>query len=294
MNIQSLSIDVPGAQCVNHCETCPSRMHESDYPNMLRIDEMRFGYYMREYVKRLDFARDNGCNTMMITGTIEPQQNRDFLIKLGMMKAMMRKPFHNVEMQCTGLFLDPSYLRQLQEHLGLNTLALSLFSLDEDENEEIIHPPKEINVYDVAEKAHYTMGMTVRACLNLTKHFDKFADNPKSMFDHVRDNFGAQQCTLRVLWCNEEDDSPEARFVKANKADNSTVHALRRYVEHNGTILGKLPFGAVKYSVDGLCVVMDGDSMAKAVPAAEDYKYLILRPDCKLYSSWDDPASIIF
>ena len=26
----------------------------------------------------------------------------------------------------------------------------------------------------------------------------------------------------------------------------------------------------------------------------ENYKYLILRPDCKLYSAWDDPASLIF
>ena len=25
-----------------------------------------------------------------------------------------------------------------------------------------------------------------------------------------------------------------------------------------------------------------------------EYKYLILRPNCKLYSQWDDPASLIF
>jgi hypothetical protein len=26
----------------------------------------------------------------------------------------------------------------------------------------------------------------------------------------------------------------------------------------------------------------------------EDVKYLILRPDCKIYTQWDDPGSILF
>lgn len=40
--------------------------------------------------------------------------------------------------------------------------------------------------------------------------------------------------------------------------------------------------------------VVDTDCMSKAEQESETYKYLILQPDCKLYSQWDDKASIIF
>lgn len=55
-----------------------------------------------------------------------------------------------------------------------------------------------------------------------------------------------------------------------------------------------IPHGAIKYSVDGMCIVIDVDCMDKAEKTEEDYKYLILRPNCKLYSQWDDPSSLIF
>jgi hypothetical protein len=41
-----------------------------------------------------------------------------------------------------------------------------------------------------------------------------------------------------------------------------------------------------------MSVIMDEDCMAKA--NNEDFKYLIIRPNGKLYGSWDDPASLIF
>jgi hypothetical protein len=41
-----------------------------------------------------------------------------------------------------------------------------------------------------------------------------------------------------------------------------------------------------------MAVVFDKDCMAKG--SMEDFKYLVVRPNGKLYSSWDDPASLIF
>ena len=65
-----------------------------------------------------------------------------------------------------------------------------------------------------------------------------------------------------------------------------------------GKPLGRLPYGATKYSLMGLSVVIDDDCMAKkkdvTVDGGDAVKYLILQPDCKLYSQWDDPASLIF
>ena len=47
-----------------------------------------------------------------------------------------------------------------------------------------------------------------------------------------------------------------------------------------------------KSCIYDMSTVIDDDCMSQ-VPK-DEYKYLILRPNCKLYSRWDDPASLIF
>ena len=56
--------------------------------------------------------------------------------------------------------------------------------------------------------------------------------------------------------------------------------------------LERLPFGALRYSVDGISTVVDDDCMNQEVK--DTLKYLILRPDCKLYTKWDDAGSLLF
>ena len=52
-----------------------------------------------------------------------------------------------------------------------------------------------------------------------------------------------------------------------------------------GKPLGRLPYGATKYSLNGLSVVIDDDCMAKKKDVTADggdtVKYLILQPDCR-------------
>ena len=58
-------------------------MRKDDYENKLDLAHIdlngKMNYIANDYLKRMEFARDNGCNTVMITGTSEPQQNKDFL-----------------------------------------------------------------------------------------------------------------------------------------------------------------------------------------------------------------------
>jgi hypothetical protein len=49
----------------------------------------------------------------------------------------------------------------------------------------------------------------------------------------------------------------------------------------------------MKYSMDNMSIVVDFDCMNKKGDK-KDLKYLILRRNCRLYSEWDDPASLIF
>lgn len=294
MNIQSLSVVVPNRECINHCASCPSRMHDNDYYMLLDINRPDFDLHIKDYMKRLEFARDNGCNTLMLTGTSEPQQNKNFLVLFGMMMQMMKNPFRSIEMQCTGALLTNTYIEFMRRHVGVTLMALSVFSLNDVENMAIINPPKnvEIHVLDDASMVKRS-GMSLRMCLNLTEHFDKYAENPRELFEFMRRIYHADQVTLRVLYAGK-DDKPENVWVKQHGARKETICSLMTYVKQNGTLLGRLPYGAYKYGIDGMSVVIDGDSMGKETTDVENYKYLILRPDCKLYSSWDDPASMVF
>jgi len=252
-----------------------------------------FDLYLKDYLKRLEFARDNGCNTVMLTGNSEPQQNRKFLTYFGMMMQMMQNPFRWIEMQTTGVLLDQNFLRFLRNHVGVNVISLSLSSLDGYANAEIIGSPnlfclplpklcEEIKRYD----------FTLRLSLNLTKEFLDYSKDPDALFRECK-SLGADQITLRRLYTSEN-NTPQDEWINANGLPMINLLNIQGYIQKTGRPLGVLPHGARKYSVNGLCVVIDMDCMDKSEKTDENYKYLILQPDCKLYSQWDDPASLIF
>lgn len=296
MNIQSLSVVVPNKSCINNCAFCVSKMHCDSYKNQMDDNLPFFDLYLKDYLKRLEFARHNGCNTVMLTGNSEPQQNRKFLTYFGLFMQMMRDPFQWIEMQTTGVLLDANYLRFLRNHVGVNLISLSVLAVEEENNREIIGVPgwvplklpelcQEIKKYD----------FSLRLSVNLTKSFDQFQRREADFFGWAK-QLGANQVTCRVLY-SDGGDTPQAKWIKENAASKATVQNISNHVRFFGKPLGILPYGASKYALDGMSVVVDDDCMAKGkLPDAEKdaYKYLILQPDCKLYSQWDDPASLIF
>lgn len=294
MKIQSLSVVVPNRHCVNNCRFCVSRMHEIPYKNQMDDNLPFFDLYLKDYIKRLEFARHNGCNTVMLTGNTEPQQNRKFLTYFGMFMQMMKNPFEWIEMQTTGTLLDTNYLRFLRNHVGVNLISLSVSSFDDSENNDIIGTKpsngtiflqslcKDIKKYDFA----------LRLSLNMTDKFESYVNAPELLFRDCRE-LGADQVTLRYLY-KSGTNTPQDEWIARHALSSEDVDKITDYVTANGRVLGVLPHGAVKYSINGLCVVVDKDCMDKTERLDDSYKYLILQPDCKLYSQWDDPASLIF
>lgn len=293
MKIQSLSIVVPNKECINNCEFCVSKMHNDRYPNNLNPAEPNFDLHLNDYIKRLEFARDNGCNTVMLTGTSEPQQNRTFLTYFGMILKIMRNPFRWIEMQTTGAMLDDNYLRFLRNHVGVNMISLSISSLDDETNNKIINPPEKFKVH-LADLCWLikACGFGLRLSLNLTKSFDQFVGCPEQLFKKCN-YLNADQVTLRQLYKSGTDSRQDA-WIDKNGMALCDFKIIQNYVKNHGKPLGILPHGTIKYSLNSLCVVIDTDCMDKKEKTSEDYKYLILQPDCKLYSQWDDPASLIF
>jgi uncharacterized protein YqkB len=104
-------------------------------------------------------------------------------------------------------------------------------------------------------------------------------------------SFGADQVTFRKLY-KSEGDSKENDWIDKHAASDEKLSEINSYIKENGEAMAILPFGATKYSINGLSVVIDDDCMAQEIK--DTYKYLILRPDAKLYSSWDKKESVLF
>lgn len=289
MNVQSLSVVVPNNNCINNCKFCVSHMHPENYKNQMDDNLPFFDLYLKDYLKRLDFAQRNGCNTVMLTGNSEPQQNRKFLTYFGLFMQLMKHPFDWIEMQTTGALLDNNYLRFLRNHVGVNIISLSVSSFDQFQNQKIIGCPVRIDLEELCKNIK-KYDFTLRLSLNLSDAFNDYS--PEELFSTCYEEFLADQVTLRILYSNSN-DTPQSKWVSQHAMNSDKIKEINSFIKTYGTVLGKLPYGATKYSYNDMSIVLDDDCMGKRNDN-DAYKYLILRPDCKLYSSWDDKASLIF
>lgn len=288
MKIQSLSIVVPNKGCINDCKFCCAKMHTEDYKNQLDANLPFYDLYIKDYLKRLEYARDNGCNTVMLTGNSEPQQNRQFLMMFGLLNQMLSKPFRIIEMQTTGTLLDRNYLRFLRNHVGVSTISLSLSSFDSILNADICGMKKPVDIYELCSLIK-EYDFNLRLSLNISGVTPRSLD---TIFDKCIE-VGADQVTFRKLYTSGE-DTPQDKWIANNLfvGYDGWFDDINSYIAATGKLLNILEYGQKQYSVCGMSVVVDDDCMSQQ--AKESMKYLILRPDCKLYSKWDDKSSLIF
>jgi len=313
MKVQSLSISVPtNNKCVNSCEFCVSRTHTNPYPDnvskcLIPVEQPRLAnivdngkFYMidektieyKDYFNRLQFARDNGCNVVILTGTGEPTQNFPFLQFFSIVNSKLTTPFKSVEIQSTGVLLDDPRLILLRE-LGITTISLSISNVfDNERNLNIINVHKKlrfelVDIIALIKKYDFNL----RLSLNLISDYDEFS--VKSVLNKCKE-YGADQVTFRKLYMSNS-------YSKIDKwiEENDSVEfysKLDKYVKASGVYLGKLPFGALMYDIDEMSIVIDDNCMAeiKENENIDHYKYLILRENCKLYFTWNSKASLLF
>lgn len=299
MNIQSLSIVVPTERCVNDCAFCVSKQHTEDYgKNRMFPGNPEFHRAYRDFQKRMAFARDNGCNVVMLTGDGEPTQNKTFLTLFARANESLDKPFRHISIQTAGAFLDEQFLTFLRDDVGVNTISLSLSALNDAINAMYTgHPGQPINI---AELCHLikSMDFNLRLSLNMT---DAMADemrtgaNQDPEFD-ARRIFNkacalkADQVTFRILYA--DGNTPQAKWIGEHTAPDAAIQEIKAVIKKYGRPLERLAFGQIRYDVKGLSTVLDDDCMS--TEAKEELKYLILRPNCKLYTKWDSTASLLF
>lgn len=295
MEIQTLSIVVP-AGCPNGCRFCVSRLRNTnEYINQIEKNKRFKHLYRRDYLARLGFARDNGCNTIVFTGSGEPILNMEFLESVATWNRELEHPFRWLELQTSGVTLNEKKLKTLRNEMKIATIALSLSSIwSDDENAEYNNTPEKLKVDIGALCTHIKeLDFNLRLCLNLTDVFNK--RSPEEIFNRAAE-LSANQLTFRILYKTKTPGTDLAReinhWIENHSCETETIDTIKEYIITHGRKLEQLPFGAIRYSLQNISTVVDEDCMnvkAKAV-----LKYLILQPDCKLYTKWDDQGSLLF
>jgi len=307
MNIQSLSIVVPtNNSCVNKCKFCVSRTHTNPYED--KISSFIKGYFnaennnihfnkkikmdtsrdYKDYRNRLQYARDNGCNVVVLTGTGEPVQNKKFLDFFYDVNETLDTPFKSIEIQTTGVLLDEEYLLHLRE-IGITTISFSISNIfDNDRNLELIDCAEKLkfNVFDII-KIVKKYGFNLRLSLNLVNDYDQY--RVREVIDKCEE-LGADQVTFRKLYKSKLNNEID-EWIE-NNASIDFYDRLTSYVKTNGLLLGQLPFGPKMYDIQDMSIVIDQDCMSEEIK--DTYKYLILRENAKLYTNWSKKSSLVF
>ena len=260
-------------------------MHHEDYGTCILHNNQPIP---RSYLDRIEFVRDEGCNSMILTGTAEPQQNLEFIFKLLDCNKNLRKPFYNITIQTTASGLTPKDIKDLAD-AGVTTFALSMSSFNELVHWEITNTPKNKQtitfgrLFDEVEKNN----MNLRVCFNLTDEF--ISINPYYYFNWAEE-CGVDQVTFRKIYT--DGNGSEAEWVRAHEFPQEKFDAIGEYIRNNGIPITRLPYGFIQYSVHGISTVIDSNCMSK--DNINEMKYAILRPNGHLYSRWDDTGSLIF
>jgi len=310
MQIQSLSICVP-AGCPNNCKFCVSQMKRDRYTNQIEGNKAFRDLYKKDYKTRLEFSRDNGCNTLVLTGDGEPMANRKFIEDILEWNSYLSSPFRHIDLQTCGVGLvdchtepdSPQPTLRWLRNAGVTTIALSISALDDDTNAEYNGTPEKMKV-DIRRTCEEIKryDFNLRLSLNMTDAFNDIEPRTKSevtlgmvrgglLFRRIKD-LGANQATFRILYESDE-ETEQNLWIRDHKASDAVYGDIIGYIQDVGRKLERLPFGTVRCAVDDMSVVVDDDCMAKAEDK-EVIRYLVLRPDCRLYSKWDEKGSLIF
>lgn len=301
-NAQSLSICVPGKKCINQCKFCVSCMHTDAYKNQMDENLPFYDLYFEDYIKRMIFAKENDANIMMITGDIEPLQNRHFLQTLATINKYVLPQkgcsgFNWIEIQTSAVGFDRNYARFLRNTVGVSVFSFSLSSFDDEKNAEIVRMPKnmQVNIQEVCETAK-EYDFTLRLSLNMSKEMLRSIGGIlnykiiEKIFTKAQ-SLGADQVTFRKFYT--DGDNPQSKWIAENAVPDEFFKMLHEYVKHEGRLIGTLPYGYNQYSINGISVVIDEDCMNEAKAQKEASKYFVIRPDCKLYDGWNK-EDIIF
>lgn len=293
MDLRSLSIAVPtkgqgnnGKGCLNSCMFCVSSMDDNTYPNLIESNDY---LYERDYLNRLNFCLERNFESLILTGTGEPLLNMLFLEKVAHWNRQTIKPFRWIEIQTSGVTLNDDKLKFLRNILGVTGISLSLSNIFSTKVNHTINQTPEGLHFDIDTlcKSIKSHGFNLRLSLNMWDEYHHWL--PEEIFTRAK-ALGANQVTFRILYTSGDEELPQNIWIKNHAFKHQDT--LTNFIKSKGHPLETVSFGATRYDVMGISALTDEDCMS--TKALDTVRYLILRPDCHLYTKWNLPGSLLF
>jgi len=245
-----------------------------------------------KYLNKMAFARDNGCNTLLLTSKGEPMSNRGFIKWVCELNTKLQKPFRWVELQTSGLNCDMDNLRDLKRLGVISTVALSVaYIFDEYLNARIMHKATGYVSRKVANDIK-ACGFNLRLSLNIWNQYETLHHSALRILSEA-DAWAADQVTLRRLYKSNYSMTKQSAWVTQNDVTDTYWESLKDQIRKEGIPLNTLDFGATRYSMfNRISTVVDNDCMSG--DAKPEIRYLVLQPDLHLYTHWNNPGSKLF
>lgn len=297
MKATSLTVNLMSS-CNAKCPFCISKLTHDYVDNATRF--WRNEILLEKLPKALAYARYHGVDTVLITSSGEPTL-RTVAVET-VCAEVSRAGIPIIELQTNGALFQPgtqfvSFLDRLSE-LGVNTIAVSVSSMDAAKNAEIMGRDYD---WKASVRSIVRRNFMCRVSLNLIKGEVPIGPKSKlekwlmSMVSDLRES-GVHQFTLRDLGIpavSKKDSIKIERvrnWIEFNKLPSTTSSDLVDLVRRNGTKLRPLPHGGFVYDIGGLSTVVT-DCMTDT--QEDSVRSLILQPDGGLYHSWNYKGSRI-
>lgn len=290
MKIETLSIVAGSRACNAQCPFCVSRMT----PKLgFALAEPEVNW--RNFRKACLLAKESGVVTAMITGKGEPTIFPGQITKF--MKEMRKFEFPFIELQTNGILLGErfdyynSYLKSWYD-LGLTTVAISVVHYLRERNKEIYQPHKK-DYIDLPALINYlhSLGLSVRLSVILLDGFIDGKAEIRQLIEFARKN-QVEQITIRPVNCPQSiEDETVGSWTKCHFLKDYQLQELSNFLETEGVLLMKLPYGATVYDVDGQNVCLTNSLTLDK--QSQYLRQLIFFPDGHLRYDWRYQGAIL-
>jgi len=240
----------------------------------------------------MQFAKNCGVSTMLITGKGEPTLYTNDIVKV-LALANTQRAFPFIELQTNGIRLADEKLDKEMARwykLGLNTIILSIVHYEDEMNKKI-YGEKYPNLEKLIEKLH-RIGFSVRLSCIMVKDYIDSINKIKQLIAFCKAN-KVEQLTIRPVTAPDRDINNKEvyEWTKEHSVLPYVYMPIFADIENNGTLLMNLMHGARVYDLYGqnICI----SNCLTESTNAEEIRQLIYFPDGHLRYSWVHEGAII-
>lgn len=285
MNKWSLQLLIPSI-CLNNCIYCISKLNntQKQYTNLLK-NWFENTEINNLYLMKMKKSLDEWYNSIIITSDWEPILNVWFLKFLWNLISQNNIVVNNLEIQTSWVWMKDYHIKLLK-NIWVTLVSLSLSNIFDNEINGFYNQTRQWLTLDIDKICADLVSnwFKLRLSLNMTNSYNQIS--PKQIIERAK-LLGCNELTFRRLYPWSKENSGYQNIIENSMADEKQNEILN-YLEDNCEKKVKLGELEKIYYLSWISVMYITDCMGQ-----NSYRYRILKPNCRLYKSWEEDAKPI-